>query len=186
MCITWLISLNYPKMAKIHITYSDKKGNPEFFFNYTVLTDHFCKNKCLTAKSLAESFDGQFYFKNHWSHSKTLKLLLSCYPYGLALKMNQLPKTHTILYKFSTDYRRRWLNGLLYDFSSILLNEDCIDYFTVFFNSKKIIWGNRGASFRWTFGLNSKFFINMFIKFQYDKLLRNVISRIFEIFMKIG
>ena len=54
-----------------------------------------------------------------------------------------------------------------------------------FFITKKIIWGNRGASFRWTFGLNSKFFINVILKFQYEKLRKNVISRISKIFMKI-
>ena len=71
-------------------------------------------------------------------------------------------------------------------FSSIRLTEDCIDYFTSFFYfEKKIIWDNRVASFRWTFGLKSEFSINVIIKFQYDKLRKNVISRISEIFMKI-
>ena len=103
-CIRWWISLNYPKMAKIHITYSDEKSKSGIFFYFTVLTDHFRKNEILITKSLAESFGGQFYFKNHWNHSEI-----------------QLPKIHTILYRFPTDYRRRWFNGLLYDFSSIRL-----------------------------------------------------------------
>ena len=59
MCITWLISLNYPKMAKIHIIYSDEKSESGIFFNFT---DHFCKTKFLTTKSLADCFGGQFFF----------------------------------------------------------------------------------------------------------------------------
>ena len=99
-CRRWWISLNYPKMAKIYITYSDEKSKSGFFFKFTVLTDHFRKNKILTTKSLTESFGNQLYFKNHWNHSE-----------------NQLPRIHTILYRFPTDNRRKWFNDLFFDFS---------------------------------------------------------------------